>query len=88
MERHTRYSALSATIRRLVHSPCTREELDTLLGWQNSPEIIRKLRERGVPIETEINDQHRAVYYITAPMKEKAKLYLSAITTITGEKTP
>lgn len=87
MRKHTKHSARAATIRRLLQKPCPREELDNLLGWLNSPEIIRHLRQRQIGIETELDDQRRAVYSIPPSEHSTAKKYLEAIDTLTKKDT-
>lgn len=80
--RHTKYSARAATLRRLLQKPCPREELDNLLGWLNSPEIIRHLRGLSIDIDTTLDDQRRAVYHIPATGRGNAQNYLNAIDTL------
>jgi hypothetical protein len=63
-------------LRRLLEKPCGREELDTFLGWTNSPEAIRLIRESGVDIlTTRMEGSRRGVYSL--PATEKPKVYKS-----------
>jgi hypothetical protein len=61
-------------LRRLLEKPCGREELDTFLGWTNSPESIRLIRESGVDIlTTRLEGSRRGVYSL--PAAEKPNVY-------------
>ena len=54
--------------------PVSRKDLDRLCGAANSPEIVRRLREKGLPIKCDMQEQVnrfgepvRAGYYSLTP---------------------
>lgn len=64
--------------------PVSRKDLDRLCGAANSPEIVRRLREKGLPIKCDMQEQVnrfgepvRAGYYSLTPYAmTKLRLWL------------
>lgn len=76
MKKHTSFSAQRTAIRILLKAPIGRRQLDDELGWTNSCQCIRMLRER-FQIETTLDHQKRAIYSLPYSEKDKAYEFLA-----------
>ena len=68
-----RKQAVIRALTALVQKPHKTSELDAVLGWRNSPQIVLDLRHRGFEILTTYDSDRRGIYSI--PHTEKHKVY-------------
>lgn len=70
----SRKQAVIRALTALLQRPHKTHELDAVLGWRNSPQIVLDLRHRGFEIVTSYSGGDRRGIY-SLPHAEKHKVY-------------
>lgn len=73
MAKANRKQAVIRALTALLQRPHKTSELDAVLGWRNSPQVVLDLRHRGFEILTTYDTDRRGIYSI--PHTEKPKVY-------------